>query len=210
MSLNYGTLKTKILDDAHRPDLGDAKAVDFVRFAEGEIARRLRATEMIKRSTLTDGERVTAGFGIYTLPTDYLEERVVRRADGLKLDKESLSGLRNFDGGTALLSYAPISKTEIEFRGVPSVTETIELTYFARPATFTLDPDVNLLLTDHESLYVDAGLQALYIFTQDRELASDHAGLALDTIETLNEQAGRLLGGAETDPGYCLSRSGSY
>jgi hypothetical protein len=54
----------------------------------------------------------------------------------------------------------------------------------------------------HESVYLHAALFALYSWTQDLELAR----LALDTwngaVDTLNEQAGRYLGGTGLTPGH--------
>lgn len=209
MSLNYGTLKTRILADSHRTDLGDAKAADFVAGAEGVIARRLRAAEMSTRVTLTDSDRVTVDTGIFTLPSDFLEERIIRRSDGCKLDKKGLSELRSMAGSQPVAWYAPLSKTEIEFRGIPSTTETMELLYFARPAAFSNDADFNSLLVDHETIYIAAGRSALYEFTQDLELGQVQGQIAADAIEALNEQAGRLLGGGQPDGAYNFCSVGS-
>lgn len=204
MALNYGTLKTQILADAHRPEL-TSKVADFVRQAEGLIFRRLRSAELVTRVDLTDADRVTAGEGFYTLPANYLEERslfLVGDNGDTRLESVSLSELRNYRSSVPVRHYAVISKTEIEFRGVPSADETIELIYFARPAAFATDSDINDVLTYHESIYIDAALSALYRYTQDLELSREHAGFAAEAIEDLNEQAGRLLGGARTAPYY--------
>ncbi len=205
MSLTYSTLKLQILADAHRPELGDAKAADFVRKAEGIIARRLRAAEMLTRVDLTDSDRVTVDEGIYTLPSLFLEERAIYRVgDSLPLEKTALAELRRRDGGTPVRQFCPLSKTEIEFRGIPSTTDVLELIYFARPATLASDLDTNDILTFHEEIYIAAGMSALYLFTQDVELAAAQGQIANDAIEALNEQAGRLLGGGQTAPGYNL------
>lgn len=208
MSLNYGTLKTQILADAHRSGLGDAKAADFVRRAEGVIARNLRCAEMMTRSSFVEAGRVSAG--IYTLPTDWLQEGIIWNPDGFPLDKVGLRTLRRYDAGMNVLQFSPLSKTEIEFRGTPATGATLEMIYFARPAAFSDELDTNDILTNHESIYIDAALSALYTYTQDRELAQDHADDAGAAIETLNEQAGRLLAGARAEGAYSLSSYGSY
>lgn len=212
MSLDYSTLKTQILADAHRTNLGDAKAADFVRQAEGVIRRELRATEMITRVDILDADRVTVDEGIYTLPTDFLEDRSLHLngADQVDLEAVSLTELRKVRGSTPVRQYTILSKTEIEFRGVPSDTATIELVYFAAPATLTNPTDDNPILIEHESIYLHGGLAALYEFTQDLELRDTAAATMADAIETLNEQAGRLIGGANTYGAYCLSSFGSY
>ena len=212
MSLNYGTLKTQILGDAPRPEL-TAKAADFVRQAEGNIFRTLRSSEMITRVDLTDSDRVTVDEGFYTLPADYLEERsffLLNTTNGdRQLESVSLAELRRYRSGSAVRHYAVISQTEVEFVGVPSTTDEIELIYFARPTAFSDDSDVNAILTNHESIYLDAGLAALYRYTQDGELAAAHQQAADVAIVDLNESAGRTLGGARTAGAYDLNSYGA-
>lgn len=209
MSLNYGTLKTKILNDTHRGDL-TAEVADFVRAAEGVIYRRLRCSEMITRVDLTDSDRVTVDEGFFTLPSDYLEERAFFLDGGkIMLESVSLAELRGVDGSAPVRHYAVISDGEVEFRGVPSTTNTLELIYFARPAAFSADPDVNDILTRHETIYLDAAKAELYLFTQDLELSQAHGAAALAAVEALNEQGGRAIGGARQNAGYCLSSFGS-
>jgi hypothetical protein len=210
MSLNYGTLKTQILEDAHRPDLS-TKVDDFIRQAEGEIYSRLRASEMIVRVNLTDADRVTADEGFYTLPTDYLEERslFIEGTNGCMLESVSLAELRRVAGSAPVRHYSVISDSEVEFRGVPSTTDEIELIYFARPAAFSGDSDVNDVLTKHESIYLYAALSALYLYTQDLELAQAAAASAAQAIVTVNEQAGRAFGGARTAGYYDLNSWGA-
>lgn len=183
-----------------------AKVDDFVRQAEGNIFRTLRSAEMVTRVDLTDSDRVTADEGFYTLPADYLEERSFFLVNGTNGDKQlesvSLAELRRYRSGSQVRHYAVISTTEVEFVGVPSATDVIELIYFARPTAFSGDSDVNAILTNHESIYLDAGLAALYRYTQDFELAGAHQQAADAAIEMLNELAGRTLGGARTAGAY--------
>lgn len=202
MSLNYGTLRTEVATLAHRTDIADDRLKTFIRQAEGEIARRLRAAEMLTRTTFEEADRVAGG--IYTLPTDWLEEGIIWNASDVPMDKVGLSELRKYVATIDPQFFAPLSKTEIEFRGAPGTGASLPVIYFARPAAFTDDADVNSILTDHEDIYVNYGLAKLYTFAQDLELAQGHANAALDTIDTLNEQAGRLLAGARAEGHYCL------
>lgn len=208
MSLNYGTLKSQLLEDSHRPDLS-SKVDDFIRQAEGVIYRTLRASEMITRVDLTDSDRVTSGEGFYSLPSDYLEERSFYLNSETMLESVSLAELRAYRTGTPVRHYSIISDSEVEFRGVPSADDAIELVYFARPAALSDDADTNSILTRHEAIYIHASLTQLYLYTQDLELAEAHSNIAASAIENLNEQAGRLLGGARTNAGYCLSSFGA-
>lgn len=209
MSLNYGTLRTRILSDAHRNDgtISDAKAADFVREAEGVIARDLRAAEMMTRASFQESDRVADG--IYTLPAGWLQEGIIWNADGYPMDKVGLAAIRRYHSTMDTLLFCPLSATEIEFRGVPGSGASFEQIYFARPTAFSADADTNAILTNHEAIYVQLGLAALYTFTQDLELAETAASIAQAAIETLNEQAGRLLAGAQAQGAYDLSSYGA-
>lgn len=207
MSLNYGTLKTRILADAHRANLGDAKAADFVRSAEGVIARELRCAEMMTRASFTETDRVSGA--IYSLPSGWLQEGIIWNPDGFPMDKVGLAAIRRFSATMDMLLYCPLSATEIEFRGTPGTNAEFEQIYFKRPTTFSADIDTNDILTNHEDIYIQAGLAALYLFTQDLELAGTAADAAQAAIDTLNEQAGRLLAGAQAQGAYDLSSYGA-
>ena len=205
MSLNYGTLRTEIASLAHRTiggDISDDRMKTFIRQAEGEIARRCRAAEMLSRSTFEEANRVAGG--IYSLPSDWLEEGIIWNSDNAPMTKVGLGEIRKYVATIDPTFFAPLSKTEIEFRGSPGANASIPYVYFARPTAFSDDADTNALLTNHEDIYVNYGLAKLYTFTQDLELAEGHANAALDTIETLNEQAGRLLAGARAEGFYNL------
>lgn len=202
MSLTYSTLKTELQTLSHRPDIADAQLSTFVRQAEGEVARRLRAAEMLTRTTFEEANRSSGA--IYNLPSNWLEEGLIWNADGVAMEKVSLAEIRKYSAAIDPQFFCVLSKSEIEFRGTPGTNASFEYVYFARPAAFSDASDTNDILTNHEDIYINIGLSKLYTFTQDIELAEGHAGAALDAIETLNEQAGRLLAGARTDGHYCF------
>jgi len=212
VSLTFSTLKTQILGDTHRSDLSGVVA-NFVRQAEGLIYRRLRCAEMITRVDLTDADRVTADEGFYTLPSDYLEARAFYLKDttngDVLLEPVSLAELRRYSSSANVRQYTVISDREVEFRGVPSTSDELELIYFARPAAFSADGDDNSILTRHEAIYLHASISMLYAYTQDLELSASHGQIALDAIETLNEQAGRMIGGNNTLGYYDLNSWGA-
>ena len=208
MSLTYSTLKTRILSEAHRTDLGDSKAADFVAQAEGVVARRLRCSEMMTRASLTETDRVSGG--IYSLPTGWLQEGIIWNPDGYPMDKVGLAAIRRYSANMDPLLFCPLSNSEIEFRGTPGASATFEQVYFKRPDAMSGASDTNDILTNHETIYIYAGLQALYTYTQDLELAQTAGDVARQAIETLNEQAGRLLAGAQAQGPYELSSYRSY
>lgn len=203
--MDYVTLRTMIMDESHRPDLS-ARIESFVRRAEAMIARELRATEMLTQVSLLDADRISAGSAVYNLPDDYLEDRTVVEG-GRIIRKVSRAALLRMSETGDVLAYSMRTNTTdqlMEFRANPGDDAELELEYYARPAALTADGDTNRLLDAHDSAYLHPALFALYMWTQDTELAQAALDTWKNTRDTLNEQAGRLLGGTEVAPNLNL------
>lgn len=209
---NYGALKEAVLSETHRPDLAP-EVKGFIRRAEGMIARKLRAVEMIVQTTLSEAQRVDAG--VYTLPDDFLEARAVWvptfGGRSRWVEQRSLAEIRAMPPTRLVQWYALIGNNRIEFRGTPSQTE-IVLDYFARLAPLVNDEDTNLLLTKHEEIYLASACFYACRHTQDLELAQGYLDSFNDACESLNEQAGRHLGSPTERAIYTFgsSDSGGY
>lgn len=196
MSLDYGTLKTAVLDNAHRPNL-TTQVVEFIRKAEGLIRRELRAYEVA--ATLAEADR--SSDGTYNLPSGLLEVRNLYNAAGVALEHKGLAELRTLSTTSDVLWYA-LSVDQIEFRGVPGLNEEVQLVYLGWPAALSGDSDTNDLLALHESLYLDGALGYLYEWSQDTELADRAFQRFYDAIEKLNQQHGRRIGGTSAAGAY--------
>jgi len=205
--MNYGELKTAILDDAHRSDLS-THVERFIRQAEGLIRRDLKAYTL--RTTLTDANRVSGG--VFTLP-DYLlmlRQIIPQGRQGDQLQKVSPAAIRRLATTADVVQYAINGDGTIEFRGVPGAADVFDLTYYGTPEPFASDTDENDLLTDHETLYMAGGKFFLYLHTQDRELAGDEMEIFNGVIKTLNEQMSRKVGGANVAPTYNFAGGSAY
>jgi hypothetical protein len=207
--MNFGQLKTAVLDTAHRPDL-TAYAADFVRRGEGMIRRELRAYPL--SYTMTDTDRVAGG--VYNLPSGTLEVRAIYGTDAggnsYALDQVGIHTLRDDLADSAPAAQFCMLGDQVEFRGSPATGTTFTLRYLGMPTALASDSDQNALLTDHEAIYLQSALFHLYQFTEDMELAQAALDTFGDAIEKLNQLYGRKMGGARVAGGYNLSPSGSY
>ena len=205
--MNYGELKTAILDDTHRTDLS-GHVERFIRQCEGMIRRDLVA--YLINATLTDSDRVADG--LYNIPGRLLQVRDIklqgRQGDGIV--RVSPGQIRRLDSTANVLQYAQNGDSTIEFRGVPGTADIFDILYYGTPAPFVDDTDINDLLTDHESLYMSGSKVFLYMHTQDKELATDEASLFNSIVEDLNEQVARQIGGAVIAPSYNFAGGSSY
>lgn len=206
---NYAALKAAILSETHRPDLA-SEVEGFVRRAEGMIARRLRAVEMIAQVTLSEAQRVNAG--IYALPDDFLEARAVwvptHSGRSRWIEQRSLAEIRTVPPTWPVQWYALVGSNKIEFRGTPPSQIEIVLDYFARPAPLVDDADTNLLLMQHEEIYLASACFYLCRHTQDLELAQGYLDSFENACEMLNEQSGRRLGSPTERAPYTFGSSG--
>ncbi len=205
--MNYGELKTAILDDTHRSDLSDDVA-RFVRQCEGMIRRDLRA--YLINATLTDSDRVSEG--LYNVPGRLLEMRDIKLQgrQGDSLIRVAPGQIRRLDSTTDVVQYAQNGDSTIEFRGVPGTADIFDILYYGTPAPFDDDADENDLLTDHETLYMAGSKVFLYLHTQDKELAADEGGIFDNIVNDLNEQVARQIGGATVAPSYNFAGGSSY
>lgn len=206
---NYAALKSAVLSETHRPDLAP-EVEGFIRRAEGMIARKLRAVEMIVQVTLSEAQRVDAG--VYTLPDDFLEARAVWvpafAGRSRWVEQRSLAEIRTMPPNRLVQWYALVGNNQIEFRGTPSPGAEIALDYFARPAALMNDEDSNLLLMQHEEIYLASACFYLCRHTQDVELAQGYLDSFENAVEMLNEQAGRRLGSPTERAPYTFGASG--
>ena len=205
--MNYGELKTAVLDDSHRADLS-AHVARFVREAEGMIRRDLRA--YLLSTTITDSDRVADG--LFNLPVRVLELRHIslQGRQGDSLQRVAPGQIRRLDTTADVLQYCQNGDGTLEFRGVPAAADIFDILYYGTPAPFASDADENDLLTDHESLYIAGAKFFLYLHTQDRELASDELDIFTGVIDTLNEQIARKIGGAIVAPSYNFAGGSAY
>jgi hypothetical protein len=198
--MNYGQLKQTILNYAHRPDLAD-HAASFVSLAEGMIRRDL--TAMPVSVTLDDTDRQTAG--VYTVPVGLDTVRAIYATspsgNSYPLEQVGLHQLRRVSVVSQPAMFA-VQGTTLEIRGVPGEGSALEVHYMGHPPALSDDSDTNSLLDENEALYVYGSLFFLYQFTQDLELAQGALDTFANTIEKLNEHAGRKFGGASIAPAY--------
>jgi hypothetical protein len=197
-------LAAMILDVAHRPDLS-TKTDMFIRQAEAMIARDVRAKEQVVwGSTFTTANRTGAGLPTYTLPTDWLAERVIWSPDSTRsdpLESKSLGELRSLSSSAPPLWFA-IRGLVIEFRGSPSDTDVIPYDYFKRmPAITAIDAD-NVLLNAHEELYLASALFYLHKYEQNLDLAQAQLSSFTHAVEGVNAEGAFKIGSASPAPVY--------
>lgn len=205
-------LATMLLDVAHRPDLA-TKTDMFIRQAEAMIARDVRAIQQVVwGATLTTVNRTGAGLPTYTLPTDYLAERVFWNPDANKsdpLESKSLGEMRSLAISAPVLWYS-IRGTVIEFRGTPADADVITYDYFKRlPAISAVDAD-NLLLNAHEDLYLSSALFYLHKYEQNLELAQAQLSSFTHATEGVNAEAMFKLGSQSPAPTSNFQTRSSY
>jgi hypothetical protein len=204
MSLTYSTLQAAILAAAHRPAL-TTEVIGFIRQAEGLIRRELVAFEV--RGTLSETDRSSGG--VYNLPSTLLEVRDFKNSNDVSLENVGPQAIRALTANSDVLQYALGGNGQVEFRGVPGTNYIIQILYYGWPAELSGASDTNIILQQHESIYIDGGLAYLYEFTQDLELADRAMNRALDAIERLNQQYGRRVGGQSMRAGYNLGNIGT-
>lgn len=209
--MNKAQLAAAILSEGHRADLTD-ETDGWIARIEEMIARDVRSWEQVTTVTLGDSDRPDVTLPIFTLPSDWLSERVlwVPIGDTTKsraLEKRSHVELRSIALEAPAAHYA-IRNGTVEVRGDPG--EEMEAEYFKRFAALSADEDTNALLTNHSELYISAGLYFLHRFQEDRETAQDHLSAYTYTRDQLNALAAHTMGGQTIAPAFNFTVRSAY
>jgi hypothetical protein len=205
---------TAILDESHRGDL-EPFVGRFIRAAEGSIARKLRAMEMLVYGTFTDVDRAAEGSAIYTLPADCLSVRAIwapKVHDGTRsreLNPTSLHELRSISTAASVTAYGMRGRL-VEFRGIPPLETELQIDYYGRPTPLVDDEDTTLLLDEHPEVYESGALFFLHRFTQDLDTAQGYLDSFNAAVKDLNETAAHKIGGTTQAPSYNFSSPASY
>lgn len=206
--MDFGELKTAILADAHRSDL-TAQVARFVRLCEAMIATRLLASEMDAAVTLDDTDRAAITSGIYTLPSGVLQVRRVVYGD-TNLEPVTANSIRRRGGQQSPFYYAVLGATRLEVRGIPPDDAEIEVDYWGRFTALSADTDTNVVLTNHEGIYMHGALHYLRRHTEDWEMADAELAMFNNLVDALNEQSARKIGNAGAAPAYDFGGGGGY
>jgi len=180
----YANLKSAIASWAHRSDITDSVAADFVTLAEAEFNRVLRCVQQETRDTLSVTSRYTA------LPTDFLE---LRRIEYDGTDLVPLNSLtpyqatayqtNNTSGDPA---YFAIVGTDIEIQPVQT-SATLDILYYAKIAALSDSNTTNWLLTAHPDLYLAECLRQLSIYTKDDASINRYGQQVSDAVQTIRQ-----------------------
>ena len=182
---NYGELRTAV--QSWMFDAGDVgtNAADMVTLAQGYLNRRIRCRDMITQSNITPSS------GLFAIPSDYLQVRHVvelygtsrrplnlitlEKADRIFPDREA--GLGQF--------YAIIGSN---IRVFPTITNDIELTYYARLGAFASDAATDWLLTKFPNLYLSAACMYAAEFLKDDAEVQKQAAIVEMYVSMLNAE----------------------
>ena len=202
-TLNYGTLKTEIGLVSKRAAL-TTEITSCVRRCEGMIKRKLLGYEL--RETLTESDRSSEG--VYAEPTGCLFVQHIFTEDAndrsYEIERVGHANIKQLKKSSLPLHYAHYESV-IEFRGSPATDKSMICHYIGHPVVFSSDGDTNVLLDEHEDIYISGSLFQLYSgYTEDLELAQAQLDIFSDAIDTLNDSIRRKLGGGIVAGGYNL------
>lgn len=179
---NSGELEQAVQDWLDRTDIS-GYAADFIVLAQGFLNTRLRTRQMVTTTTLSPTS------GVFTLPSDYLSWRRVVEDASQRRPLEQIS----LEEAEELYPDLP-SGRGIHFaiygeslRVYPTITNDIELTYYAELTDFTGDSDTDWLLTDYPHIYLMAAKMFAFDFVSDPKADREQARLQ-NEIDQLNGQ----------------------
>lgn len=181
---NYGELKSAIENWQYGAGTITANVADIVTLSQGYLNRRLRTRNMITQVSLSPTS------GLFTLPSDYLQIRAVVEEDTYRrplryVAPEKADELYPTRPSGEGLYYTIIGSS---IRVYPTISNDIELTYYAALGAFADDSATDWLLTKMPNLYLSAGQMFAAEFLKDDSEVAKQATIVDMYVSMLNAE----------------------
>jgi hypothetical protein len=182
--MTYSELKTNIANYLNRSDLTDQMDM-FIDNVEGEVNRRVRRKEMIKRAT------ATADAQYLSLPNDWLEAINVEITSNnfspiLQQSIESLDIYRkSINNKTGQPVYFAFVDDTMELAPTPDASYTLQLTYYGKIDALSDSNTSNFLSNNHPDVYLYGALKHASIYLMEDERVAMFSQLFEKALEEL-------------------------
>ena len=203
--MTYAELKTNIANYLNRSDL--TSDIDmFIDNTEGELNRRLRTKDMIKRAT------ATADSQYLSVPSDWMEAINVEITSNnfRPLFQQSIESLDVYRQATDNVAGQPIYfafvDDSIELAPTPDTSYTLQLTYYGSIDALSDSNTTNFVSTGHPDVYLYGALKHASIFLMEDERVPLFTAQFEKALEEMRLEQER----AEFGKGSLLQRRRTY
>jgi hypothetical protein len=203
--MTYSELKTNIANYLNRSDLTSQMDM-FIDNVEGEINRRVRRKEMIKRAT------ATADAQYLSLPTDWLEgiNVEITSNDFSPILQQSIESLdiyrKSINNKTGQPVYFAFVDDTMELAPTPDTSYTLQLTYYSKITALSDNNTSNFLSNNHPDVYLYGALKHASIYLMEDERVAMFSQLFEKALEELKMEQEK----AEFGKGSLMQRRRSY
>ena len=203
--MTYSELKTNIANYLNRSDLTDQMDM-FIDNVEGELNRKVRTKEMIKRAN------ATADSQYLSLPTDWLEviNVEITSNDFEPLFQQSLESLdvyrQSINNKTGQPIYFAIMDEALELAPTPEQSYTLQLTYYEKIPALSDSNTSNFVSLNHPDVYLYGALKHASIYLMEDERVAMFTQLFEKALEEIKMEQEK----AEFSKGSLMQRRRSY
>jgi hypothetical protein len=203
--MTYSELKTNIANYLNRSDLTGQMDM-FIDNVEGEVNRRVRRKEMIKRAT------ATADAQYLSLPTDWLEgiNVEITSNDFSPILQQSIESLdiyrKSINNKTGQPVYFAFVDDTMELAPTPDTSYTLQLTYYSKIDALSDSNTSNFLSNNHPDVYLYGALKHASIYLMEDERVAMFSQLFEKALEELKMEQEK----AEFGKGSLMQRRRSY
>ena len=203
--MTYSELKTNIANYLNRSDLTSQMDM-FIDNVEGEINRRARRKEMIKRAT------ATADAQYLSLPTDWLEgiNVEITSNDFSPILQQSIESLdiyrKSINNKTGQPVYFAFVDDTMELAPTPDTSYTLQLTYYEKIPALSDSNTSNFVSLNHPDVYLYGALKHASIYLMEDERVAMFTQLFEKALEEIKMEQEK----AEFSKGSLMQRRRSY
>lgn len=181
----YGGVKTALAAWASNTAL-TAQLDDFLTWADQEIARRLRANVLLASASLTlSAETISQPTGFLAFKRVFLDTTPRRKL--MTISAEGAMDLSTEFTSDTYPTHVAIEGTLLRFAPqFTGTTTTATCLYYKRQAAMSADGDTNVVLAAYPYLYLYGGLEALFSYQEDDNMADRYGQKFGALIEDIN------------------------
>lgn len=174
---NFSTLVTAVQDRDNRADLQSTDAEGFIQEVETRLNMILRTWQMEESASIT-----TNSSGVGTIPTDFIEARIVYDSDSVEVPFVTAEWL------IAAQSDSPKCYALVDgsLKLAPAAAETLTMLYYERIPNLNATDATNWLITAAPSIYLYGVLQVWAEWRDDDEAAAKWGAKFTQAIAEFN------------------------
>jgi hypothetical protein len=195
--VNRAALLAAVSDWSARNDLSAPLLTSFLSLAEQRIFIGSAEVEPVRHYRMLTTTTLTPSGSSAPLPSDFLDAERATVTEGgrvVEVEYRSPARMAQHEGQASPARFFRLQGSSLVF--APTPAGSVELLYYARPATPVADADENWIMRDASGVYLFAMLVEVGLYLRDEALVAEHSARYVAAAGALQRAGDRTQSGS--------------